>query len=220
MNKPTLLAILSGIGAALYLTAIRPCITRWGATDTEARRMLPGDEFTPEARFISTHAITINAPPDKIWPWIVQIGNERAGWYSYRFVELLVNDGKLLDEGASYRILPQFQAIQANDLIPVGNEAFKVIAVEPNHFLALKTGFDMVEDANSADRTHSGFNFVLEPIDSQTTRLFARARFVSRSLLETLVLLSFLEPGHFIMQTKMLHGIKQRAEGRFPLITG
>jgi hypothetical protein len=197
-----------------YFLVFRPHIIRWGATDDEANEPLPGDEFTPDARLISTHAITINASADQIWPWIVQIGNGRAGWYSFRFIEQLVGDGILLDEGASWRILPEFQNLKPGDRIPVANEAFKVIDVQSHRYLSLLTGFKMTPSEQDKTRSHSGFTFVLSPIDPQTTRLIARARFVSQSVLETLTLLGFLEPGHFIMQTKMLHGIKERVEAQ------
>jgi len=207
-------SLLAGI--ASYFAIIRRLIINWGATRDEINRTFPGDELTPASRLVSTHAITINAAAADIWPWIVQIGNGRAGWYSFRFVEHLVGDGSLLDEDASRRILPEFQNLQPGDFIPVADEAFKVIAVEPYQYLVLLTGFDGISAFDPEDATtsgsHSSFTFFLFPIDEQTTRLIARARFVSQSPMEALSQIFFLEPGHFVMQTKMLHGIKQRAE--------
>ncbi len=213
-----LLTIL-GAGFATYLAVIRPRIIRWGTTDDELQRHWPGDELTPQAQLISTHAITIHAPASDIWPWMVQIGNGRAGWYSYRFVERLVQDGKLLDEGASQRILPEFQNLQAGDHIPMGDTSFRVIDIQPERYMLLEPAFDSAPhktaDPQASDATpHTGFNFILEPIDAQTTRLIARMRIVSRSLWETLFVVGFLEPGHAIMQIKMLHGIKSRVEGK------
>jgi hypothetical protein len=221
MNKAILMLAALGAGVATYVAAIRPRIIRWDATDDEVRRSLPGDELTPDARLVSTHAITINASAGEIWPWIVQIGNGRAGWYSYRTIERLVHDGKLRDEGASRRILPEFQHLQIGDFIPVGNGAFQVADMKPEHYLILQPAFEMMSrerfDPNeptsgTPDRSNAGFNFILEPIDAQTTRLIARVRLTSKSLLETLLMCGFMEPGHFIMQTKMLRGIKQRVE--------
>src|SRR3712207_6784619 len=84
-----------GLGATLlavaaYPTAIRPWHLRWGTTDEEVTRVLPGDDFVPTPTFTSTRAITIHAPPTAVWPWLVQIGNHRAGWYSYDWIERLL----------------------------------------------------------------------------------------------------------------------------------
>lgn len=211
-----LLALL-GAGFAGYLALIRPHVIRWGTTDEELARHWPGDDHTPHARFVSTHAITIHAPPSAIWPWIVQIGNGRAGWYSFRFVERLVKDGQLLDEGASWRILPEFQNLQVDDYIPVGDEAFRVVDIQPEQYMALEISptpapHGHVDPLNPGGNFNAGFNFILDPIDDRTTRLVARMRVAPRSLRETLYVVGFLEPGHAIMQTKMLHGIKARAE--------
>lgn len=198
-------------GIVTYGAIIRPrIVTRWGATDDEVKRTLPGDALTPDARLISTHAITINAPASEIWKWVVQIGNGRAGWYSFRWIEKLVGDGMLLDEGASWRILSQFQNLQVGDQIPVGGDSFEIMEIEPEHYMVLNI------PSFGIDADTAGFAFVLEPIDANTTRLFARVRVDSKTLPGLLYLMGFFEPGHFIMQTKMLRGIKERAEAKTP----
>lgn len=219
MKKLVQLLTLLGAGFATYLAMIRPHIIRWGATDDEVQRTYPGDDIIPNANLISTHAVTIHAPPDKIWPWLVQIGNGRAGWYSFRFVERLVDDGKLFDEGASWRILPEFQDLQVGDSIPVGNSAFIVKAIQPDHYLMMQPMIGAATGRASSSpepalMDNTSFGFVLEPIDEKTTRLIARARINGRTLPEVLFTMGLFEPGHAIMQVEMLRGIKARVEGK------
>lgn len=204
--KKFIIALIGGVVA--YLALIRPQVVRWGATDDELQRKWPGDDFAPKSKFVSTQAITIHAPPSAIWPWLVQIGNGRAGWYSYRWLEYMVRDGKLLYEGASHRIVPELQSLKVGDPIPVGDEAFTVVAMQPNEYLTLRLG------AEELSGEGAGHTFILDPVNDQTTRLIARARIASGSLLSVLVTVFFFEPGHCIMQTKMLHGIKERVERR------
>ncbi len=107
----------SAAGLAAYMFVVRPQINRWGATDEEVTKPLPGDEVDPAwpasaeadacGRLVSTRAITIDAPPEEVWPWLVQIGCGRAGFYSHDWVERLV--GMTYAEGHSAtRIHPEF----------------------------------------------------------------------------------------------------------------
>ena len=95
-------AMALGAATAAYLLYIRPWQLRWGATDEELERPMPGDEIVARSTFNATRAVTIEARPEEIWPYIVQIGMTRAGWYSY---DLLDNLGR----PSARRILPQFQ---------------------------------------------------------------------------------------------------------------
>jgi len=94
--------VLAGAGAAAVVgyLAWRPRMLRWGATKQEAAEALPGDDRTPHPRVQSTRAITIDAPSEKVWPWIVQMGIERAGFYSHDWVERLL--GRLLSFDTRY----------------------------------------------------------------------------------------------------------------------
>jgi hypothetical protein len=96
----------------LYLVFFRPWQLRWGATDAEIKRSMPGDEIVGKPSFNATRAVTIHAPAQNIYPWIVQMGITRAGWYSY---DLLDNLGRRSAES----ILPEYQNIQVGDLIPI-----------------------------------------------------------------------------------------------------
>src|SRR5512146_2880750 len=74
---------------AVYLLAIHPWMTDWGSTAAERQRVLPGDELHPNGTVHSTYAITINASPDVIWQWLAQVGQDRAGFYTYTWLENL-----------------------------------------------------------------------------------------------------------------------------------
>jgi hypothetical protein len=77
------------IGFAAFKFAIRPWYLRWGATDAELTKSLPGDELLPQPAVIQTNAITIQAPPEKIYPWLAQLGQDKGGFYSLDWLENL-----------------------------------------------------------------------------------------------------------------------------------
>lgn len=97
---------------AAYARLVRPWALRWGATAEEAARPLPGDGLVAKADYVATRAITIDAPPHQVWPWLVQIGSGRAGWYTY---DRLDNAGM----PSATEILPQLQQLAVGDLIPM-----------------------------------------------------------------------------------------------------
>jgi hypothetical protein len=177
---------------------------RWGATNAEVAAAMPGDELISTPSFAATRAITIAAPPEQVWPWIVQLGTGRAGWYSY---DLFDNHGRR----SADRILPQFQAIRTGDWVPMSatvNEttAFKVTAFEANRWLLWA-------------KPDSSWAWQLTPIDGDRTRLVTRLeeRYPWRTspglALLTVVLFEF---GDFPMMRKLLLGLRRRAEQRTP----
>ena len=112
---------------AAYRRWIQPWQHRWGATDEEVRRAMPGDDLVPDAAS-TTRAITIAAPAEQVWPWLVQLGYGRAGWYSYDWID---NDG----QPSADRILPELQQLQVGDQILMLREIGpRVREVEPNRF--------------------------------------------------------------------------------------
>ena len=120
-------AVLDALsGVPLFVTAplLRRWHTRWGATDAEVAGPMPGDEVVPKASFNATRAITIDAPPNRVWPWIVQMGYRRAGFYTYA---LLDNAGY----DSADRVLPDYQDPKVGDWMPMSKKvnettAFKV----------------------------------------------------------------------------------------------
>jgi len=112
---------------------VRHRISRWGATDDEATRSLAGDEMVPDPGIASTRAIDIHAPAHVVWPWLVQMGWHRAGWYSYDMID---NDRTPSAE----RIIPRLQSLQVGDLVPEGSEiGWTVRTLERDHLLLLDT---------------------------------------------------------------------------------
>src|SRR5512135_3169783 len=103
----SILAVIALLALVLgaYLLWARPYQLRWGATDEEVRRPMPGDELDPTPTFLSTRAITIDAAPDKIWPWLIQMAYSRAGFYGY---DILENLGSPRGIRSADSILPEF----------------------------------------------------------------------------------------------------------------
>lgn len=184
----------------------------------EDRAVQPGDELLPEARTQSTQGITIAAPPAAIWPWLLQMGGSRAGWYSYDFLD---NAGR-----ASARVIePALQTLREGDLIPAqpqGGDGYEVLRIEPERLLLLGGLYDL--DAER-QRPFAGprperfwqvtWAFVLTPLDAGSTRLTVRARadFAPES---SWWLAAFRAPVHHFMQREQLHNLKARAEGQLP----
>ena len=163
----------------------------------EATRSLPGDELVAAAKVRWNHAITIRARPAAIWPWLVQMGCRRAGWYSY--------DG--LDNGgvrSAERIVPELQQVQVGDIFPMTPKAqdrFVLRMVEPERALVLG------DDAGSMS-----WAFVLEPVDERNTRLITRSRGAIDRLALGLMLRIIWHPLDFGMQRRQLLNLKRLVE--------
>lgn len=171
------------------------------ALGDEGRRSLPGDEIVPDAKGQWTNAITIRARPADIWPWILQMGCTRAGWYSY--------DG--LDNGgrpSAERIVPELQEVEVGEVFPwtpTDGEGFVVRVIEPDRALVL---------GGTPPPFRMSWAFVLEPRDETTTRLIARCRAVPRNVAVGL-LLRLVHPVHFAMQRKQLLTLRRRVEAPY-----
>jgi len=209
MNRsiPTMLAA-AAVARVACTDVVRSWYNRWGAIDAEVARPMPLDEAIPHPRLVSTRAITINATPEQIWPWLVQMGEPpRAGYYSYTWIERLAGL-RVVNED---EILPQFQELQVGDVLDK-NGTMTVRGVEPGSWLVLGP-------PASFEEVKATWAFALYPIDERSTRLVTRVRsdWSYRSMLRsvpivTLPLYLLIEPGAFIMERKMLHEIKRLAE--------
>ncbi len=185
-----------GVSTMLYRLLLRRRILGWGATREEANARLPGDELLDEADGVATRAITIDAPPSSVWPWIAQIGpSPRGGAYTYDWIENLLG----LDMHSVDHLLPEYQNPRIGDTIGYGSNRMRVERVEPERVLAWRSG-----DGNWV------WTFVLEG-GNASTRLISRNRFRLPRLVSRLAMLP-MEPASLVMERKMLHGIKQRAE--------
>jgi hypothetical protein len=207
--------IVGTAGLAAYLAVIGPWHRRWGATDDEVARSIPADELAAHANFHTTRAITIQAPVDQVWPWLVQLGQGRGGLYSYDWLENLIK----LDLHSADRIRPEFQGLKVGDVIPLesGGDGLRVVSLEPNRLLvgcvdgrlpgAMSALFGKLHAAAS-------WAFLLEVQGGASARLIVRWR-ARWSLLRSpisLVIGLLLHPIEFIMGQKMMRGIKERAE--------
>jgi hypothetical protein len=216
------LAAIGAVTAGTYALLIRPWQLNWGATKEEVHQPMPGDALIPYPKMETTRAITIQARPADVWSWLVQMGTGRAGWYSYAWLENLLPRGA---RGAgiinAQQIIPAFQHLEVGDSIPLSpTTGLSVAAIDSPRVLALRismsalTGMPLASDEPKPDAYFDGsWVFVLKEIDEQMTRVIERLRadYQPRLWLAPLVYL-LAEPVFFVMERKMLLGIKQRAE--------
>jgi len=185
----------------LYWFPARSWMARWGSTPSDLNRVMAGDSLIVDPTYSGTLAVAINARPEHIWPWLVQMGYRRGGLYSYDWLDRLFG---FLDRPSATRILPEFQHLAVGDEIPLGpGPAWPVAQIEPRRALVL----DM-RNMGSIDWV---WQFGLYPIDEQRTQLVSRSRVHARSVWAWL-LTSAIEPAGFVMTRRMLLGLKQRAE--------
>lgn len=208
---------LIAVGYGIYLAVLRPWHVRWGATDEEASEVLPGDNLVPAPKLNTTRAVAVNAPASAIWPWIVQIGQGRGGLYSYDWLENLTG----LNLHSADRIIPELQQIKPGDTISLAPDNAMPLRVEVMHVdraLVLRTlDRQTVEPVRPGDyfkgEIAGTWAFVLNQLDDGTTRMIFRWRADwAPSLTAWLFNYLFLEPAHFVMERKMMLGIKERAE--------
>jgi hypothetical protein len=215
MNTKVLktLAVAGACGGALaaYNYKVRPWHLRWGATDDELTETLPGDEVKPDAGIVVTHAVTIDAPASVVWRWLVQIGQDRGGFYSYDYLENLFG----LKIHNTREIRPEWQALKVGDFVRSAHTdwlggkykdktGWFVFRLEENRALVLR---DEIE--------RGSWSFILKPSDEARTRLVIRARGDKPAGLLKIFHYGFFEPAHFIMERKMLLTLKNRAEQLF-----
>jgi len=178
-----------------YVAAIGPWQRRWGATDDEVGRAMPGDDLLPSDAANSTRAITIDAPPERVFPWLLQIGYGRGGWYSYDWLD---NDG----QPSASRIEPELQRLAPGDRIEMmPGFGPTVREIEPNHHIV---------SAGDAD----SWCLMVERIEGDRSRLISRWRQDWPRTPATFVWIAIADPGAFVMEQKMLRTIRRHAEGR------
>lgn len=214
-------------GVAAYL-AWRPAMLQWGTRGGEAGEPLPGDDLVLRPTFQSTRAMTIDAPPERVWPWIVQMGIYRGGFYSHDRLERTMFRARYVEgKHSATRIHPELQDLKVGDRVPYGGGVYATVtAIEPRRHLV------------------AGEAFVLRPLPGNRTRLLVRYRgmgYLSAAiqgvaadapaltkaiafalhhvpgamLLARGIDLLIGDPLHHYMEVGMLRGIKQRAEGKY-----
>lgn len=183
-----------GLLAVLYVWVVKPWHMRWGATDEEVARTMPGDELIPNAGS-ATRAITIAATPADVWPWLVQIGYGKAGWYSYDWID---NDFK----PSADHVLPEYQDLQVGDkILMMPDMGFVVGSVDEERSIV-----SVLEDGSTS------WCLALYPNPAGGTRLVSRWRPKFDVTPATVAMTALAEPGTFIMEQKMLRNIRDRAE--------
>lgn len=197
-----------------YARMVRPRLLYWGATAEEVRMPFPGD-LIPGATRGATMATTIEAPPSAVWPWLVQMGTDRAGWYSW---DRLDNFGRQ----SATRIHPEWQEISLGSrfaALPDGGEWWEVAALEPGRFLALRMSVDLrgrpFDTSATPPRfyTDSTWSFLLEELPEGRTRLVVSGYWRLRPRwLQPIMSVLVLEPSHWIMQTRQFANLKRLAE--------
>jgi hypothetical protein len=200
-----ILLALAALAAGIYPLFVRPWQQHWGATAAEVARPMAGDELVQRPFELTTRAVTVNAPAEAIWPWLVQMGNNRGGLYSYDWLDTTMG---ALDRPSVNRILPEFQNLHEGDLMPYAKGTDMLVKrLVPNRELLL------VYTAPDAEVTQS---WGLYPLDSGHTRLVIRVRAglppgKSPSVRDRLQF-ALIELTEFPMTRQQLLGIKSRAE--------
>ena len=202
-------------GSLAVLVGTRRWHQHWGATDEEIARPLPGDDLIADSNLDSTHAITIHAPAEQIWPWLAQMGYEgRAGTYSYDLFER--STSRNLD-----RIDPDLPPLAVGDTMPFYPGAPMTVAVaNPPRALVLwqvTVGGKAIDPAGPWGDNYVAWSwtFVLEPVDATTTRLLVRMRVSYQPTAKRAPYMWLLvEPAHFVMGRRQLLGIRRRAEAK------
>jgi hypothetical protein len=188
---------------------VRPWHMRWGAAKAEVEAPMPGDDVVRRAQFNATRAITIEVPPEHVWPWIAQLGYRRGGFYTYDLVD---NAG----EPSADRIIEEYQRIEVGDLIPMWHEAhglaiaYRVDSFQTNEWML------WVHRPHENEEPDSTWSWKLERLPGERTRLITRMKqdyrwHTPRLAMFNVILMEF---GDFAMERRMLRGIKGRAERR------
>jgi hypothetical protein len=196
------IGILAGLAvlAVIVVALLTPWMDRWGATDEEIAATFPGDELLPEPASFVNRAITVNAPPEYIYPWIVQLDARKGGWYSYTWLEGLIGCSMVNAD----RIHPEWQNLQVGDNVNMCPDEpapppYIVVQIHPNQAIVL----GHQENGEWVDV----YQFVILPQADGSSRLILRTRTMAVGGFWTII-----HPGIFIMERGMLFGIKERAE--------
>lgn len=210
------LVLLGAYCLAVFVLAAVPAARRLGATAAEASMPLPGDELTPGPRMGYTQGITIHAPPEHVWPWLVQVGYRRAGWYNIDAINRLVGPDYFIDgHGSSNRIHPQLQDLQVGDGVSlVPGITFDVTALERNRYFVIGKGLDEGIARDDPAFYNVSWVFHLTSVSESSTRLVTRFRVEFNGGFVKNFWNYFVNDlgGAMLQQPAMLYGVKKRSE--------
>jgi hypothetical protein len=202
LGKKIVIGLAAAAGYLAYRKRFRDWLLHWGATPDEVERRLPGDELMEYPDVVSTRVIAIDAPPSAVWPWLVQMGPGRGGAYTYDWIENVLRLGM----HSADRVHPEWQHVEVGDTPSVkpgkeaGPDAMRIRILEPEAALV-----------SSSDNGTWVWAFVLSR-DGDGTRLISRNRIKSGDSLGARLGLALMTPGSWVMERKMLTGIKGRAK--------
>ena len=209
-------AVVVAAAGVYVLASARKALRNLGATCAERRATLPGDEIVPGVKNRSTMAVTIDMPPSAVWPWLVQMGCDRAGFYSW---DSLDNGGR----PSATEIHPEWQTLAVGDRVVCtldGKAWFDVERLEPERVLVLRSSIDVrrrrpFDVAGPRPRffVEGVWTFVLHELPGGRTRLVVRSFGTGRPrLLLGAVSLFFMDPAHVVMQARQLRNLKRLVE--------
>jgi hypothetical protein len=206
-----LVLFLAAAGAAAYVLFLRPWHVAWGATEEEQFQAMPGDDIVDRPQMGSTRAVTVAAPPEAVWPWVVQIGQGRGGFYTSGWLQ---NGLLRLKMRNADRIHPEWQELRPGDVIWLAPEGrppppITVRRVERDRLLLLG---DRQPDLAAS------WCFALRPLEGGWTRLVFRTRARWKLGPGGLLWLALSDLGSFFMVRRMLLGIRERAQRAAPPI--
>lgn len=205
MTIVLLVVVLVIVVLFAWLGLVQPWMHCWGATDGELVRTWAGDDVVREPNYFATLAITIDASPAEIWPWLRQLGNGRGGLYSYDGLDRLFG---VLDADSANEILPGIPEPKPGDVIPIGHApaaGFPVVAVERMRHLVLGS-------TSAPGGVQWSWTFALVPVSPGRTRLISRNRGMVPAGIRGTITRCILDPTAFLMTRRMLLGLKRRAE--------
>ncbi len=191
----TYVLLLYAVAVLLYWGGVRPFFFHWQTTRSEQQMRFPGDDFILPNTVVSTRAININAPPETVFPWIAQTGQNRGGFNSYAWLENLFGANMVNADS----IHQEWQNVRPGDTVYYGeNQGYDIVSmIKPDHYYSI-----------------NGWTFYLEPIDTTQSRLLIRyaSMEIKQSVFTTIFYYALFEQLHYIMETGMMMGIKHRAE--------
>jgi hypothetical protein len=191
----------------------------YGATVDERHRYLPGDDLVPRPQTVATHAATLAASPGQVWPWLVQMGWRRGGWYTQHWVDQLLFPDNL---PSADRILPELQHLEVGDVVPDGPPRteceFVVVDLLAPHHLVLRSHSHLPVSWRRSGKVRLDWtwSFVLLPVP-EGTRLLFRWRARTSPAWLTLGVHAFVVPADLVMSHDMLQGISERVAGELPV---
>ena len=194
----------------VYILIVRPLLIYWGATTEEIYAALPGDEYISSPEINTTKAVLVNAKPAEIWPWIVQMGQGRGGHYSYDWLENLFG----FQMNSVLEILPEMQHLKAGDTVNF-SAGRKMVADKIAHekYVLLLEHDDQQKKSEKTSHPLASWLIYLQLLENGDTHVISHIRYAYRpGILYFLKMRLFIELAGFIMERRMLLGIKERAE--------